>query len=86
MTKWIALPALAAVPAWTAEKPLFNGKDLTGWARIPRHEDSPSGQKPGFIVKDALLVSVPDAPEDLFQRHDGGLHYVVRDCAGRSTW
>ena len=20
---------------------LFNGKDLTGWARIPRHEDAP---------------------------------------------
>jgi hypothetical protein len=64
MTKWIALLALAAVPAWTAEKALFNGKDLAGWARIPRHEDSPAGQKPGFIVKDGLLVSVPDAPED----------------------
>lgn len=31
--------ALAAGP-----KPLFNGKDLTGWARIPRHEGAPAGE------------------------------------------
>ena len=43
---------------------LFNGKDLSGWARIPRHEGAPADQKPGFIVQDGLLVSVPDAPED----------------------
>ena len=47
-----------------AEKQLFNGKDLSGWARIPRHEDAPSGQKPGFVVQDGLLVSIPEAPED----------------------
>ena len=64
MKTWLAFLALATFPAWTAEKQLFNGKDLTGWARIPRHEDAPAGQKPGFIVKDGLLVSVPDAPED----------------------
>jgi len=45
-------------------KQLFNGKDLSGWARIPRHEDAPTDQKPGFVVKDGLLVSLPDAPED----------------------
>lgn len=64
MTKWLAILALAAAPAWTAEKKLFNGKDTTGWARIPRHEDAPADQKPGFVVKDGLLVSIPDAPED----------------------
>jgi hypothetical protein len=64
MTKWIAILALAAAPGWTAEKKLFNGKDLTGWARIPRHEGAPAGEKPGFVVKDGLLVSLPDAPED----------------------
>ena len=43
---------------------LFNGKDLTGWARIPRHEDAPPDQKPGFKVEDGMLVSLPDNPED----------------------
>src|SRR5215831_13029301 len=64
MTKWIAIMALAVAPGWTAEKKLFNGKDLTGWARIPRHEGAPAGEKPGFVVRDGLLVSIPDAPED----------------------
>lgn len=45
-------------------KQLFNGKDLTGWARIPRHEDAPPDQKPGFKIEDGLLVSLPDSPED----------------------
>ena len=45
-------------------KQLFNGKDLTGWARIPRHEGAPAKEKPGFRVDDGLLVSLPDAPED----------------------
>lgn len=64
MTKWLAVLALAVAPCWAAEEPLFNGKDLTGWARIPRHEGAPSDQKPGLIVKDGQLVSLPDAPED----------------------
>jgi hypothetical protein len=64
MKKWLVLLALASAPAWPAEKQLFNGKDLTGWLRIPRHEDAPADQKPGFVVQDGLLVSVPDAPED----------------------
>jgi hypothetical protein len=45
-------------------KQLFNGKDLTGWARIPRHEGAPADQKPGLKVEGGLLVSLPDAPED----------------------
>src|SRR5690242_16536802 len=64
MKKWLVLLAVAAFPAWAAEKQLFNGKDLTGWSRIPRHEGAPPGEKPGFIVQNGELVSVPDAPED----------------------
>jgi hypothetical protein len=64
MKKWLALLALAAAPAWAAEKHLFNGKDLTGWRRMPRHEGAPADQKPGFEVQGGLLVSIPDAPED----------------------
>lgn len=45
-------------------KQLFNGKDLSGWARIPRHEDAPANQPPGFKIENGLLVSLPDAPED----------------------
>jgi len=60
----LALLALASMPLWAAEQQLFNGKDLNGWARIPRHEGLPEGQKPGFLVQNGLLVSVPDAPED----------------------
>src|SRR6476646_4930354 len=48
----------------SADRQLFNGKDLTGWARIPRHEGAPADQQPGFVVKDGMLVAVPDAPED----------------------
>src|ERR1039457_1706936 len=47
-----------------ADRQLFNGKDLTGWARIPRHENVPADQQPGFVVKDGLLVAIPAAPED----------------------
>lgn len=64
MTKLFAVLALVALPLSGAEKQLFNGKDLTGWARIPRHEGAPADQKPGFVVKDGMLVSLPDSPED----------------------
>src|SRR3954470_24247441 len=64
MVKWLAVLALVAVPCGAAEKQLFNGKDLSGWARIPRHEDAPANQKPGFVVQDGMLVSLPDSPED----------------------
>ena len=67
----MVLFALAMAPAWAGETQLFNGKDLTGWARIPRHEGAPANQKPGLVVRDGLLVSVPDAPED-------DLWYTVR--------
>ena len=50
--------------AYAAEKPLFNGRDLTGWARIPRHENVPANQRSGFVVRDGLLMTIPDAPED----------------------
>jgi hypothetical protein len=64
MTRWLTFLLLLGSPAWGAEKQLFNGKDLSGWARIPRHEGAPADQKPGLVVQDGLLVSVPDAPED----------------------
>jgi len=61
---WLVVAALAAAPAWAGEQKLFNRKDLAGWARIARHEGVPADQKPGFVVQDGLLVSIPDAPED----------------------
>jgi hypothetical protein len=64
LTKWLAILAVATAPTWAAEKQLFNGKDLAGWARIPRHEDAPANQKPGFLIQDGQLVSLPDSPED----------------------
>jgi hypothetical protein len=64
MKRWIAIVALAAAPLWAADKQLFDGKDLTGWTRMPRHEGAPAGEKPGLVVQDGLLVAVPDAPED----------------------
>jgi hypothetical protein len=43
---------------------LFNGRDLSGWARLARHEGAPADQKPGFVVQGGMLVTVPTAPED----------------------
>ena len=59
---WIAVVLLAGSPVSAAQ--LFNCKNLSGWARIPRHEGAPADQKPGLVVQDGLLVSIPDAPED----------------------
>ena len=59
----LLLTCTATMPA-AKRKQLFNGKDLSGWARIPRHEGAPADEKPGFIVEKGLLVSLPDAPED----------------------
>ena len=64
MKMWLTLLTLIAAPLWAAEVQLFNGKDLAGWARIPRHEGAAPGEKPGLLVRDGLLVSLPDAPED----------------------
>lgn len=62
--KTLLLILAAASASLAAEQRLFNGKDLTGWARIPRHEDSPKNEQPGFEIRDGLLVSKPDSPED----------------------
>ncbi|HXR77302.1 MAG TPA: DUF1080 domain-containing protein [Bryobacteraceae bacterium] len=61
-----ALLVVACAVALPGVEPqqLFNGKDLSGWARIPRHEGAPANQEPGFRVEDGLLISRPDAPED----------------------
>jgi len=64
MKRWLILLPLLAAPLWAADVRLFNGKDLAGWARIPRHEGAAAGEKHGFLVRDGLLVSIPDAPED----------------------
>ena len=65
MRNSLAILLLLGSPVLAQEaRPLFNGKDLGGWARMPRHEGAPPNQKPGFVVQDGMLVSVPDAPED----------------------
>lgn len=65
MRKWLVVFPFLLSAAWAADtKQLFNGKDLAGWARIPRHEGAPANEKPGVVVQDGLLVSIPDAPED----------------------
>jgi len=65
MRKLAAIWIVSLAPMWAAGgRQLFNGKDLNGWARIPRHENPPPGQKPGFVVQNGLLVSNPGAPED----------------------
>jgi hypothetical protein len=56
--------ASVAIVSAAERKQLFNGKNLDGWARIPRHEGAPADEKRGFIVEKGLLVSIPDAPED----------------------
>jgi hypothetical protein len=57
------LACAAALPAAPPEQ-LLNGKNMQGWERIPRHEDAPANQEPGFKLERGLLVSLPDAPED----------------------
>ena len=60
---FLLLVCAAALPA-AQRKQLFNGKNLAGWQRIPRHEGVPADQKPGFQLENGLLMSLPDAPED----------------------
>jgi acetylornithine deacetylase/succinyl-diaminopimelate desuccinylase-like protein len=64
VSRLLAILALASTLLAADPQPLFNGKDLSGWTRIPRHENPSPGEKPGFVVRDGLLVSIPDAPED----------------------
>ena len=60
-----AVLLVCVCPVFGAERrQLFNGKGVSGWARIPRHEGAPADQQPGFRVENGLLVSLPDAPED----------------------
>src|SRR5947209_18883159 len=65
MRTWLVLMMLAAPGLIAAQsRQLFNGKDLVGWNRLPRHGDAASGQAPGFTVKDGMLVTIPSSPED----------------------
>jgi hypothetical protein len=54
--------ALAA-PVFAAEIKLFNGKNLDGWSRLPRHEGQ-ADHAPGFKIENGMLITDPDAPED----------------------
>lgn len=56
--------ALQSVAADSHPQQLFNGKNLQGWTRLPRHENVPADQAPGFKIENGLLVSLPDSPED----------------------
>src|ERR1017187_10143908 len=61
----LLLSLLCLCPLLTAaDRQLFNGKDLAGWAGIPRQEGAPPDEQPGFVVKDGLLGAIPAAPED----------------------
>lgn len=60
----VLLLTCAAGLSAAERKQLFNGKDLSGWARIPRHEGAPADQPPGFKIEDGMLISLPDSPED----------------------
>lgn len=67
MTRWIGIVLLLACVATmsaTETQQFFNGKDLRGWARIPRHEGAPANEPAGFKIENGLLVSLPDTPED----------------------
>jgi hypothetical protein len=82
---------LAASLLHAAEMPLFNGKALAGWTRMPRHEGAPADQKPGLVIEDGVLVTVPTAPEDdlWFSRQKIGnatlrVVYKVSDPAANS--
>jgi len=80
MKKLVGLIALALFAFYSPaaeRKELFNGKNLDGWARIPRHADAPAGQEPGLKVENGLLVSLPDAPEDDF--------WYTREKIGNAT-
>lgn len=54
----LVLIASTSVLAQSKGKPLFNGKDLTGWhADVPEMDKKPDMQTP-FIVRNGLLVSL----------------------------
>ncbi len=46
----------SAVGSAAVRKQLFNGKDLDGWARIPRHEDAPADHMLFAYDRDGLLL------------------------------
>jgi hypothetical protein len=58
----VLVMALAA-PLFAAEIKLFNGKNLDGWVRLPRHEGD-AAHAPGFKIEHGMLVTDATAPED----------------------
>lgn len=63
MRKSLLLLAVLAAPTFAAEMKLFNGKNLDGWSRLPRHAGD-ADHAPGFKIANGMLISDPDAPED----------------------
>ena len=63
MRKSLLLIAVLAAPTFAAEMKLFNGKNLDGWTRLPRHAGE-ADHAPGFKIANGMLISDPDAPED----------------------
>ena len=63
MRKSLLLIAVLAAPTFAAEMKLFNGKNLDGWTRLPRHAGD-ADHAPGFKIANGMLISDPDAPED----------------------
>jgi len=63
MRRSLVLILALAMPLAAANVKLFNGKNLDGWSRLPRHEGQPD-HAPGFKIQDGMLITDPDAPED----------------------
>src|SRR3954471_24182916 len=63
-TSFVLILALAGPLLAADARPLFNGKNLDGWARLQRHENAGPDRAPGFKIENGMLVSDPDAPED----------------------
>ena len=63
MRKSLLLIAVLAAPTFAAEMKIFNGKNLDGWTRLPRHAGE-ADHAPGFKIANGMLISDPDAPED----------------------
>src|SRR5207248_4923691 len=64
-------PAAAPAPADAGWVPLFNGRDLTGWKRLP-------GQPGDWGVEDGVLVGRGPAVSHLFSERGGYTDVHVR--------
>jgi len=58
ITLFATMAAALAVGSLATAKPIFNGKDLTGWKTDVPSADKDPKIKPSFIVRDGKLVSL----------------------------